>query len=380
MIRTGGLTPPDRPSPAYGGTITTMRAPTPPSPEVQAFAFRLWSYKQGEMVSLMVHIGNRLGLYRALAAAGEVTAGELAERMALDPRWVTEWLRGQAAAELIDTADGESFRLSDAAVEVLVNEEGSLAYSAGAFGPLMAPDVVDAIVEAFRSGIGPSWEELGPDAAHQTAEMSAQWARHPLVPLIIPALEGVEAKLRQRAAVLDLGCGAGTALVALAEAFPASTFTGFDPSAHAISLARAAVDAVGVTNVNLEQKAAAALPTEATFDLALVFDVLHDMTDPAAALRGLHACLVDDGTLLVKEIRCRPRFAENRANPMLAMLYGFSITGCLASATSEPGGAALGTVGLYGELLEQMANAAGFSRVHVHDFGDPANLYYEIRP
>lgn len=357
-----------------------MRAPTPPPPEVQAFAFRLWSYKQGELVSLMVHIGHRLGLYRAMAGAGEVTAAELAELTGLDERWLTEWLRGQAAAELIESADGLSFRLDEAGAQVLVEEDTSLAYSAGAFGPPMSPVVLDALVEAFRTGVGPSYDQRGPEAAHQTAAMSAPWARQALVPLIVPALDGVESKLRSGARVVDLGCGAGTALLTLARSFPESSFDGYDPSANAISIARDAVAAAGVTNVSLHQAGSSGLPSEATFDFALVFDVLHDMVDPAGALRSLRHSLRDDGTLLVKEVRCRPDFADNRGNPMLAMLYGFSITGCLASATSEPGGAAIGTVGLHADLLGQMATDAGFTQMQTHDFGDPANLYYELRP
>ena len=357
-----------------------MRAPTPPSPEVQAFAFRLWSYKQGELVSLMVHIGHRLGLYRALAGTGSVTADEFAARVGLDARWITEWLRGQAAADLIDSADGITFVLSEAGKEVLVDEGASLAYSAAAFGPPLDPRVVDAIVEAFRTGRGPSYDERGVEAAHQTAAMSAPWARQALVPLIVPSLAGVEEKLRAGAVVADLGCGAGTALLALAEEFPHCSFNGYDPSAHALALAREAAAEAGASNVTFHQADAGGLPTEPTFDFALVFDVLHDMCDPAGALEALRLSMKDDGALLVKEIRCRPDFADNRNNPMLAMLYGFSITGCLASATSCPGGAGLGTVGLHGELLEEIATAAGFSSVRVHDFGDPANLYYEVRP
>ena len=357
-----------------------MPTPNPPSPEVQAFAFRLWSYKQGELVSFMVHIGHRLGLYRAMADGESVTAQDLAERTGLDERWLAEWLRGQAAAELIDSVDGIDFTLGEAAREVLVEEDSSLAYSAGAFGAPLTPEVVESIVDAFRTGRGPSYDERGAAAAHQTAAMSAPWARQALVPVIVPSLDGVEEKLRDGAHVADLGCGAGTALIVLARAFPKSNFAGYDPSTNALALAREAATRAGATNVEFHHAGASGLPSEATYDLALVFDVLHDMCNPADALAALRRSVKDDGVLLVKEIRCRPDFADNRGNPMLAMLYGFSITGCLASATSEPGGAALGTVGLHAELLEEMTGAAGFSSLRVHDFGDPANLYYEVRP
>jgi hypothetical protein len=103
------------------------------------------------------------------------------------------------------------------------------------------------------------------------------------------------------------------------------------------------------------------------------------MTRPAEAIAAVRRAIKPDGAWLAKEIRCAPTWEENRRNPMLAMFYGFSVTGCLASATSEPGGAGLGTVGLHGELLQSMAEKAGFSRFTPHDVDDPANLYYEIR-
>jgi hypothetical protein len=121
--------------------------------------------------------------------------------------------------------------------------------------------------------------------------------------------------------------------------------------------------------------------TEAgAYDLVLTFDCLHDMTRPAEAIDAVRRAIAPDGTWLVKEIRCWPTWEQNRKNPMLAMFFGFSISACMASATSEPGGAGLGTVGLNGELLESMARDAGFTRFAVHDVDDPANLYYEIRP
>lgn len=350
-----------------------------PSPEAQAYAFRLWSYKQGELVSLMVHLGNRLGLYRELAGAGRVTAAELAARLDLDPRWVLEWLRGQAAAELLLTDDGERFEMDEAGQAVLVDAETSLAYSAGAFGPPVDPVVVDAVAEAFRTGVGPSYDQRGSAAAHQTAAMSAPWARQALVPAILPALDGVIPKLRAGADVADVGCGAGVALAEMARAFPSSRFHGYDPSKHALDIARAEAERAGAENITLHESAAEDIDAVAAYDLVLAFDCLHDMTRPQEALGAIRRSLRDDGTLLVKEIRAHATFAANRANPMLAMLYGFSITGCLASATSAPGGAALGTVGLHRELLEGMTRDAGFSGFETHDFGDPANLYYEVR-
>jgi len=164
----------------------------------------------------------------------------------------------------------------------------------------------------------------------------------------------------------------------MARAYPASRFTGYDPSQHAVDRARQKVEGLG--NVEIVHARAEDLPAEPRFDLVLTFDCLHDMTRPDEALHAIRRAIVDDGTLLVKEIRCASTLQENRANPMLAMMLGFSITSCMSSATSEPGGMGLGTVGLPEARLRELAEAAGFTRLRPHDPGEPANVYYEVRP
>jgi SAM-dependent methyltransferase len=357
-------------------------ARTPFDPDRAALlAFTVWTFKQGEVVSLMIHLGDRLGLYRAMDGAGALTAGGLAARTGLQERWLLEWLRGQAAAGLVDTEDGEVFQMSAEAAAVLSDEEGSLYFAAGAFqGGVAAPEVVDRLAEAFRTGVGLTYDDLGPSAAHAVERMLGPWSRLALVPTLIPRLEGVEAKLRDGAHAADVGCGTGIALMALAEAFPESSFEGFDPSQHAVHRARTVAAGKGLANVEFHVAEAAELHEAPTYDLVLTFDCLHDMTRPAAALAAVRRALHDDGTLLVKEIKAGATWAENQRNPVLAMMYGTSVATCMSSALSEPGGAGLGTLGLHRELLEEMARTAGFTRFAVHDIDDPANLYYEIRP
>lgn len=203
------------------------------------FALRVWQYKQGEVVSLMIHLGDRLGLYRAMAGSGAVSAGELGERTGLHERWLREWLRGQAAAGLLETSDGDVFELSEEAGEVLADDQTSLWFAAGAFlGGVAPPDVVDRLADAFRTGQGLSYDDLGPAAAHGVERMLAPWTRLALVPRILPALDGVVEKLAAGARAVDVGCGSGLALVAMASAYRSSRFEGFDPSTHAIERAR----------------------------------------------------------------------------------------------------------------------------------------------
>ena len=348
--------------------------------QIQLFAFKVWGYKQGEVVSLLIHLGDRLGLYRALADAGTVTSGELAGITGLDERWVREWLRGNAAAELVASDDGQHFTLLPEAIPVLADEETSLFFAAGAFGEPHDASFVSELADAFRTGIGLPYDRLGPSGAHRTERMLGPWARLALVPRIIPALDGVADALEAGILVADVGCGGGVALTALAEAYPHSTFHGYELSRHALDRATQRVAAMGLDNVELHFERAEHVPDDGRYGLVLTFDCLHDMTQPGAAIAAIRRTISDDGTWLIKDIRSTGRWEHDRRNPMLAMMFGFSISSCMSSALSEPGGAGLGTLGFNTGVAEQMVRDAGFTRFTVHDFDDPANLYYEVRP
>jgi len=340
----------------------------------------VWSYKQGEMVSLLVHLGDRLGLYRVMDGAGTLTAQELAARTGLHPRWLHEWLRGNAAAELLSSEDGEHFELAAAGAMVLAREQDSLQFAAGAFGPPPEPAFVDELADAFRSGTGMPYDRHGTAGVHRTERMLAPWARLSLMPTILPALEGVADRLAEGALVADVGCGAGVALTTLAENYPRSSFHGYELSQLAVERARARVADAGLSNVEILHRRAEELPPGGGYSLVLSFDCLHDMTRPDAAAAAVRRAIADDGTWLIKEIRCDDTWAGNRRNPMLAMFLGFSIASCMSSALSEPGGAGLGTIGLPPRAAERLTRDAGFTRFRLHDFEDPANLYYEVRP
>jgi SAM-dependent methyltransferase len=347
---------------------------------LKRYSFSVWNFKMGEMVSLMIHIGDRLGLYKALVDAGPISARELAVKTGLKERWLLEWLRGQAAARLLNYHEGDLFELSAEGAEVLANEEGSLAFAAGAFSGQTPPETVDKLVEAFRTGIGLSYQDLGPNAAHRTERMLGPWTRRELVPNIIPALDGVAEKLEAGAVAADVGCGGGVALIAMAQAFPNSEFHGYDPSQHAVDRCHEKVEALGLDNVRLFVAGGESLPRAPTYDFLITFDCIHDMTRPGDVISSIHGSLKQDGTWLIKDIRSQPDFRENMKNPLLAMFYGFSVSACMSSALSEPDGAGLGTLGFNPEVAERMTREAGFGRFRMHDFEDPSNLYYEVRP
>ncbi len=348
--------------------------------EVGAFAGKVWSYKQGEVVSLMIHLGDRLGIYQALDGAGPVTPGELAEKMGLKERWLLEWLRGQAAAQLLTYHSGDRFELTPVGSAVLADELNSLQFAAGAFGVPASPEIIDRLAEAFQTGIGMSYQQLGPNAAHRTERMLGPWSRMALVPTVIPSLDGVTEKLEKGAMVADVGCGGGIALLAIAKAFPNSEFHGYDPTSHAIENANKKVAVEGIANAAFHVVRGEEIPQEPTFDFMMTLDCIHDMTHPETVIASIRRAIKPDGTWLIKDIRSSPDFETNMKNPMLAMMYGFSVSACMSSALSEPDGMGLGTLGFNPEVARTMTAEGGFTQFKQHDFGDPGNLYYEVRP
>jgi len=372
------MTSVNRPGSRVSGPPPSSTSPS--REEIGLVAFQVWSYKQGEMVSLLIHLGDRLGLYRALSGAGPLAAADVASRTGLNERWVVEWLRGQAAAGLLKWDAQDRFELTDAAAAVLADEENSLFFAAGAFGAPAAADFVDDLARAFRTGLGLPYDRQGPAGAHRTERMLGPWTRLALVPQILPALDGVMAKLEAGGVVADVGCGAGAAIVAIAQRFPRARVHGYDISLYAIERARRLVAEAGLDNVTLHHAGGADLPDEPTFDLVLTLDCLHDMTRPVETVGAIRRSISAEGTWLIKDIRSAPEPRDNLANPMAAMMYGFSIASCMSSALSEAGGAGLGTLGLHPELLAQMCADAGFSQFRMHDIDEPANLYYEVRP
>ncbi len=352
----------------------------PTEDEVRLFAFQVWSYKQGEAVSLLIYLGTRLGLFSALRDAGALDSVELAGRTGLHERWVLEWLRAMGAARLLEWGEDERFELTPAATAVLVDQDSSLYYAAGAFGPPADADFVDDLAQAFHTGLGFSYDRQGVAGVHRTERMLGPWTRLALVPRILASLDGVVDKLERGGRVADVGCGAGVAVVAIAGAFPKSEVHGFDISEHAVERARQLAAESALPNITIHHAGAEAVPAEPGFDLMLTLDCLHDMTRPAEAMAAIRSAIKPDGTWLIKDIRCAPKPRDNLVNPMAALMYGFSITSCMSSALSEPGGAGLGTLGLSPELLHELTRGAGFETFVVHDFDEPANLYYEVRP
>jgi 2-polyprenyl-3-methyl-5-hydroxy-6-metoxy-1,4-benzoquinol methylase len=353
----------------------------PPDPtKVEEIADRAVGYLSGAAIGALVYLGDRLGLYRALAGAGPVTSAGLAADTGLHERWVREWLHGQASAGLVSYVGDGRFELNAEQAAVLADEEHP-AFAAGGFA-LLYPLLQqwERLVESFRTGRGVPYNDLGADHARGEARFSGPWMRANLVPVILPGLDAVPARLHAGAKVADVGCGSGGALLEMARAYPRSEFHGYDSAALAIRLAQERLAASGLRNVRLHQAAAATLPPDGSFDFILTWDCLHDMTDPAGAMRAIRAAIKPDGTWLIVDINGRPSPEQNYDHPLGGLLYAFSVLDCLACSTADLGGAALGTLGLPQPVARRMATQAGFTRFTVRDFGNPLNAFYEVRP
>jgi SAM-dependent methyltransferase len=268
-----------------------------PDPDrLKAFSFQVFNALQGAMTSAMIHLGDKLGLYRALADAdAALTSTELAERTELNERWVREWLHAQGAAGVLDYAGDDRFLLSPEARVVLADEDHP-AFGCGMFSSLpQTISVLDKLPEAFRTGVGLGYDAFGPEGARGVERGFAPWYRSLLVPMALPRVEGLVPALESGIAVADVGCGGGVALVEMAQAFPKSEFEGYDISLHALERAKQNAKEAGAGNVTFHDAANDPLPQDARFGFVTTFDCLHDMTHPEEVISQIRGSIAEGG-------------------------------------------------------------------------------------
>jgi ubiquinone/menaquinone biosynthesis C-methylase UbiE len=206
------------------------------------------------------------------------------------------------------------------------------------------------------------------------------WNRHHLIPTVLPALDGIVERLESGISVADIGCGAGGAVLLMAERFPKSHFVGYDISKYALERAEHRRREEGADNVRFVDPRDEALPADGSVDFITTFDCIHDMTHPQEMIGAIAEALAPDGTWLLVDIKGRETFAENvEKNPMASLMYGISVLSCMSSALSEPGGAGLGTLGLPESKAREMAAAVGLSRFRTLGVEHSVNSFYEVR-
>ena len=350
---------------------------------LKQFQFLVFTKLEGAVTAGMIHLGDQLGLYRTLADADDaLTSTELAARTGLDERWVREWAFNQGAARILDvTGEPERFSLAPEGVAVLASPDHE-AFGVGMFHDL--PQMLaglERLPKSFRNGLGFDYDSHGPESAIGMERSFEPWNRVHLLPTVLPTLDGLVAKLTAGARAADIGCGAGGAILLLAQAFPNSHFAGYDISRFALDRAAARLAGAGLDNASFHHAREHPLPTDHTVDFVTTFDCIHDMTDPDGMMAAIRAALADDGTWLLVDIKARDTFAENaEKNPMASLMYGISVLSCMSSALSEPGGAGLGTLGLPASRAEAMAREAGFTRFRRLPVDHAINAFYEVRP
>jgi SAM-dependent methyltransferase len=323
-------------------------------------------------------IGEKLGLYKAMAGAGPLTPQEVAQRSGAAERYVREWLSNQAAGGYV-TYDPESERytLPDEQALALADEDSPF-YILGLYdsiASLYADE--DQILEAFRSGGGMGWHEHDHRLFRGTERFFRPGYRANLVPEWIPALEGVQEKLEDGARVADVGCGHGASTIIMAAAFPNSEFFGFDYHDASIARAREAADQAGVGDrITFEVASAKDYPGTG-YDLACVFDCLHDMGDPVGASAHVLSTLAPDGTWMIVEPFAGDRVEQN-LNPVGRVFYGASTMICTPASLSQEVGLALGAQAGEARLTEVLEEG-GFTRVR-RATETPFNLILEARP
>ena len=353
---------------------------------LKMFSFGVFSKLEGAVTAGMIHLGDRLGIYEVMATSVDGdTSDSLASKAGLHERWVREWLHNQVAARIVTCEDisltNPTFHLSPEGVAVLATPDHP-AYGMGMFHRLpQTMGALEAMPEAFRTGVGHDYDSHGPEGAVGIERSFEPWNQNFLIPIVIPALDGMKKKLTDGIRVADIGCGSGGAALLLGATFPNSTIDGFDISKFALERAEERKSESGSRNVSFFDPREHPIADDNSYDLICTFDCIHDMTHPTEMMRTIRRALKDDGTWLLVDIKAHDSLEMNvTKNPMASLLYGISVLSCMSSAMSEAGGEGLGTLGLSASRAESMARDAGFTQFKKLDVDHSVNAFYEVRP
>jgi SAM-dependent methyltransferase len=325
----------------------------------------------------LIKVGDRLGLYKALAAKGPMTPAELANATGTTERCIREWLSAQAAAGYVDyDAASGKFQMLPEQQMALADEDSP--FFVGAVGDVMSAMVLDEpkISESFKTGKGVGWNDRAECLFCGTARFFRAAYRHYLVQEWLPALDGMVEKLERGAKVADIGCGHGISTRLMARSFPNSHFFGFDAHPGSIDAANAAAKEEGLGDrVSFEVATAKTFPSH-SYDLVCFFDCLHDMGDPVGALKHVAAAMAEDGTCMLVEPFANDRLEQN-LNPVGSMFYAASTMICTPASMAQEVGLALGAQA--GEArLREVARQGGLTRFR-RATETPFNLILEAR-
>jgi len=325
----------------------------------------------------LVLLGDKLGLYRTLAGNGRMTPAELAEKSETHERYVREWLAAQAASGFVEYhEESGQFSMTPEQVAVFADEESPVLMTGGFYSAASVFADEPKLTAAFRTGDGIPWGEHNSCLFCGTEKFFRPSYKAHLMEEWIPALDGVEMKLKRGARVADVGCGHGLSTILMAEAFPESHFTGFDFHEPSVARAREIACKSGIDNVTFDVASAKSYPGKG-YELVTFFDCLHDMGDPVGAAAHVRKSLASDGTWMIVEPSAADSLSEN-LNPIGRVYYAFSTAVCTPSSLSQEIGAALGAQA--GEArLRDVVMSGGFNHFR-SAFKTPFNMVLEARP
>jgi SAM-dependent methyltransferase len=360
---------------------TTEEGPSP----AEAFAGRVFESALGATDLYAIYVGDRLGLYAALADGGPATSAELARRAGIDERYAREWLEQQAVSEIVEVPDPDPdpltrrYALPEAHAEVLLEQESLNFAGALARAIVGVAEQAPALLEAYRSGSGVDYASYGSDIIEGQAAMNRPAFVNLLGSEWLPAIEDVHARLSADppARVADIGCGAAWSSIAIARAYPAVQVEGFDLDEASVALGRANVREAGLEGrVTVHQRDAADPSLIGRYDLVTALETLHDMARPVEALRTMRGLVAEGGAVIVMDERVADEFTLP-ADPLERFFYGASLLLCLPTARTETPSAATGTV-MRRPTLERYAREAGFSSVEVLPIEFPFFRFYRL--
>ena len=344
---------------------------------VNEFTFQILGDLGATVSAALIYLGDKLGLYQAMADGSALSSAELAERTGTQERYVREWLGNQCAGGYIDyDPTTQNYRLGPEHAAVLADESGP-AFMAGGFVTAVGVfQILDKVEHAFRSGEGIDWGEHDHRMFCGVERFFGPAYRTMLVSDWIPSLDGVHEKLQAGAKIADIGCGHGAAAILMAQAYPNSTVVGIDVHQASIEIARERAEAAGVADRVSFECATAQNHMGKDYDLIAFFDCLHDMGDPHAAANRAREALAPGGTLMLVEPMAGDRLEDN-LNPVGRTYYGFSTMICTPASLAQEGRCGLGAQA--GEArLRDVLSSAGFETIR-RSAETPVNLILEAR-
>jgi 2-polyprenyl-3-methyl-5-hydroxy-6-metoxy-1,4-benzoquinol methylase len=368
--------------------MTTETAPAPQterSPD--ELVGRLFTSTLGMMEVMAAYLGDQLGLYRALRDGGPSTPAELASRAGIDARYAREWLEQQAVTGMLDVEDPAAapderrFALPEAYAQPLLNKDSPYSIAPLARSIVACAKVLPQLMAAYRTGGGVEWAEYGPDMIEAQGDFNRPWLLGSFGTEILPSLPDIDSRLRADppARVADVACGVGWAAIAIASAYPKVRVDGFDLDASSVELAQKNARDAGVTDRVTFQVLDVAKAEAGAYDLAVIIEAVHDMTQPVGVLASLRRMLRSDGVALIADEKTADTFTAP-ADDIERTYYGFSIFTCLPAAMTERPTAATGTV-MRADNMRRLGEEAGFASVERLD--EPALdmlRFYRLTP